>query len=145
MHAQAHGMQPVEGKGPGGVDAPGPRYPHARATLVSLRRMPRDYLVWSLFTFFYGNFCCLGLAALVFSIKSRDAKVLGDVESAEEHGKTDRCLSVVALALAIVSMIVSIIVMATSMAYIYNRFQDVNRPPVYVSIQIHFRLHTFGQ
>uniref|UniRef100_A0A803SNR8 Interferon induced transmembrane protein 10 n=1 Tax=Anolis carolinensis TaxID=28377 RepID=A0A803SNR8_ANOCA len=94
-----------------GAPEAGPR----PATLVSLRRMPRDYLVWSLFTFFYGNFCCLGLAALVFSIKSRDAKVLGDVESAEEHGKTDRCLSVVALALAIVSMIVSIIVMATSM------------------------------
>ncbi|KAI1232691.1 hypothetical protein IHE44_0006526, partial [Lamprotornis superbus] len=31
---------------------------------------PRDHLVWSLFTTLYGNFCCLGLLAFVFSVKS---------------------------------------------------------------------------
>lgn len=30
---------------------------------------PRDHLVWSLFTTLYGNFCCLGLLAFVFSVK----------------------------------------------------------------------------
>ncbi|XP_062823589.1 dispanin subfamily A member 2b isoform X2 [Anolis carolinensis] len=126
MHGptHAHGMPPVEARAPWGVGPPGPYYPYPRAALVSVRKLPRDYLLWSLFTFSYANCCCLGLAALVFSIKSRDAKVLGDVESAEEHGKTARCLSVVAMTLAIVSMIVSIIVIATSMTYIYNRFQE---------------------
>uniref|UniRef100_A0A3B3UBF0 Uncharacterized protein n=1 Tax=Poecilia latipinna TaxID=48699 RepID=A0A3B3UBF0_9TELE len=30
---------------------------------------PNDYLVWSLCSFIYGNFCCLGLAALICSVK----------------------------------------------------------------------------
>ncbi|XP_041054377.1 dispanin subfamily A member 2b-like isoform X2 [Carcharodon carcharias] len=29
----------------------------------------RDHLLWSIFNFFYLNFCCLGFVALVFSVK----------------------------------------------------------------------------
>ncbi|GCB85190.1 hypothetical protein scyTo_0025874, partial [Scyliorhinus torazame] len=29
----------------------------------------RDHLLWSIFNFFYMNFCCLGFVALVFSVK----------------------------------------------------------------------------
>ncbi|KPP66390.1 hypothetical protein Z043_115110 [Scleropages formosus] len=31
----------------------------------------RDHIVWSLCNFFYMNPCCLGLAALIYSIKVR--------------------------------------------------------------------------
>lgn len=34
-------------------------------------RPPRDHLVWSFFTTLYGNFCCLGLLAFIFSVKVR--------------------------------------------------------------------------
>lgn len=30
---------------------------------------PKDHIIWSLFSFVYANPCCLGLAALIFSIK----------------------------------------------------------------------------
>uniref|UniRef100_A0A3Q2EDL6 Uncharacterized protein n=1 Tax=Cyprinodon variegatus TaxID=28743 RepID=A0A3Q2EDL6_CYPVA len=29
----------------------------------------KDNIVWSLFSFVYGNLCCIGLAALIFSVK----------------------------------------------------------------------------
>nr|XP_060626115.1 uncharacterized protein LOC132771747 isoform X1 [Anolis sagrei ordinatus] len=113
-----------EGKGPEGVGGDGPYYRYPGAALLPVHRMPRDYLVCSFITFSYANCCCLGLAALVFSIKSRDAKVIGDAEGAEEHGRTARCLNVFAVSMAIVSLIVSIIVLATTMAFIFSRFMD---------------------
>uniref|UniRef100_A0A3B5QII9 Uncharacterized protein n=1 Tax=Xiphophorus maculatus TaxID=8083 RepID=A0A3B5QII9_XIPMA len=30
---------------------------------------PTDYLVWSLCNFVYGNICCLGLVALIYSVR----------------------------------------------------------------------------
>uniref|UniRef100_A0A3B5MU98 Uncharacterized protein n=1 Tax=Xiphophorus couchianus TaxID=32473 RepID=A0A3B5MU98_9TELE len=33
---------------------------------------PTDYLVWSLCNFVYGNIFCLGLAALIYSVKMAD-------------------------------------------------------------------------
>uniref|UniRef100_A0A8C5UH29 Uncharacterized protein n=1 Tax=Malurus cyaneus samueli TaxID=2593467 RepID=A0A8C5UH29_9PASS len=44
-----------------------------RSTTVTLEepppKPPRDHLVWSICTILYGNVCCLGLLALVFSVK----------------------------------------------------------------------------
>ncbi|XP_017160647.1 interferon-induced transmembrane protein 3-like, partial [Poecilia reticulata] len=39
---------------------------------------PSDDIIWSLACFMYGNPLCLGLAALIFSVKARDRKVVGD-------------------------------------------------------------------
>ncbi|KAI5100251.1 interferon-induced transmembrane protein 5 [Silurus meridionalis] len=44
----------------------------------------RDYLVWSLCNTLYVNFCCLGFMALIYSIKARDQKTLGDMRAAQE-------------------------------------------------------------
>ncbi|XP_074490043.1 dispanin subfamily A member 2b-like [Sebastes fasciatus] len=43
---------------------------------------PKDHIIWSLLCFMYSNHFCLGLAALIFSIKARDRKVAGDLEGA---------------------------------------------------------------
>lgn len=48
---------------------------------------PRDHLVWSLFTTLYGNFCCLGLLAFVFSVKVRGP---GDNGAGGGRGDTHR-------------------------------------------------------
>ncbi|NXL23201.1 IFM1 protein, partial [Setophaga kirtlandii] len=70
---------------------------------------PRDHLVWSLFTTLYGNFCCLGLLAFVFSVKSRDRKVLGDYSGALSYGSTAKYLNITALVINIVIVVLVIV------------------------------------
>ncbi|KAJ8252517.1 hypothetical protein COCON_G00218290 [Conger conger] len=70
---------------------------------------PRDHVLWSLFNLFYMNACCLGFGALYFSIKSRDRKVVGDMEGAREYGSTARCLNIVALCLSLLFFAIVII------------------------------------
>ncbi|XP_070687089.1 dispanin subfamily A member 2b-like [Pempheris klunzingeri] len=74
---------------------------------------PRDYIIWSLFCFLYSNPCCLGLAALIFSIKSRDRKMAGDVEGARHYGSTARCYNIISSVLAGILVLVFIITLIT--------------------------------
>lgn len=48
------------------------------------KKPPNDYLIWSLCNTLYVNFCCLGFMALIYSIKARDQKTLGDMRAAQE-------------------------------------------------------------
>ncbi|KAJ8252518.1 hypothetical protein COCON_G00218300 [Conger conger] len=75
---------------------------------------PRDHVLWSLFNLFYMNAFCLGFVALYFSIKSRDRKVVGDMEGAREYGSTARCLNIVALCLSLLFFLIIIIMLAVS-------------------------------
>ncbi|XP_043938612.1 dispanin subfamily A member 2b-like [Protopterus annectens] len=68
----------------------------------------RDHIIWSIFTTVYMNIFCLGLMALAFSIKSRDRKVLGDMEGAHHYGSTAKVLNIIALVLTI--LIVALII-----------------------------------
>uniref|UniRef100_A0A3B3HHF8 Uncharacterized protein n=1 Tax=Oryzias latipes TaxID=8090 RepID=A0A3B3HHF8_ORYLA len=63
-------------------------------TIVLQAEPPKDHIIWSLCSFFYFNPMCLGLAALIFSIKSRDRKVVGDLEGARHYGATARYLNI---------------------------------------------------
>uniref|UniRef100_A0A3P9P945 Interferon induced transmembrane protein 5 n=2 Tax=Poecilia reticulata TaxID=8081 RepID=A0A3P9P945_POERE len=60
----------------------------AGSTVVNMgnagKNPPRDYLLWSLCNTFYVNFCCLGFMALIYSIKARDQKTLGNLQLAQE-------------------------------------------------------------
>ncbi|NXE42927.1 IFM1 protein, partial [Ptilorrhoa leucosticta] len=101
-----------------------------RSTTVLMEespRPPRDHLVWSLFTTLYGNFCCLGLLAIVFSVKSRDRKVLGDYSGAQSYGSTAKCLNIVALVIHIIIVVIVITVVALAIAGV---LQSVH-PPQY--------------
>ncbi|NXQ32376.1 IFM3 protein, partial [Alaudala cheleensis] len=87
----------------------------SRSTTVMLEEQPpppRDHLVWSLFTTLYGNFCCLGLLAFFFSVKSRDRKVLGDNSGALSYGSTAKCLNITALVINIVIVVIVVTVVA---------------------------------
>lgn len=52
------------------LPAPSRKREPAPADLSS--RLPRDHLLWSIFNTIYMNLCCLGFAALAFSVKVRE-------------------------------------------------------------------------
>ncbi|KAG7475014.1 proline-rich transmembrane 1-like [Solea senegalensis] len=66
-----------------------------------------DYLCYSIFTLF----CCmpLGIAALIFSISTREANHAGDQMQAERSSKTARTLNHVALGIGLGFFILSIV------------------------------------
>ncbi|XP_051819890.1 dispanin subfamily A member 2b-like [Antechinus flavipes] len=71
---------------------------------------PRDYLLLSLFNMLVlGNPCCLSFAALVYSVKSRDRKLLGDMNGASSYGNTSKQLNIGAIALNVLAIIIFII------------------------------------
>ncbi|XP_077316870.1 dispanin subfamily A member 2b-like [Lithobates pipiens] len=70
----------------------------------------RDHLIWSLFNTMYMNILCLGLIALVFSIKSRDMKQLGDRSGALSYGSTARSMNIAATTLSVLFCIITIII-----------------------------------
>ncbi|XP_057693095.1 dispanin subfamily A member 2b-like [Corythoichthys intestinalis] len=71
---------------------PANSYPHQPATVVQhttvnvTRERVRDHIICSLCSFVYMcNPLCLGLLAVIHSIKARDRKVIGDLEGAKTH------------------------------------------------------------
>ncbi|XP_065539420.1 dispanin subfamily A member 2b-like [Lathamus discolor] len=77
---------------------------------------PRDHLVWSICTMLYANVCCLGFMALVYSVKSRDRKVLGDYSGALSYGSTAKQLNITAvvLSIALFALAIFIIILAAN-------------------------------
>ncbi|XP_070686870.1 dispanin subfamily A member 2b-like [Pempheris klunzingeri] len=92
---------------------------------------PKDYIIWSLFCFCYSNPCCLGLAALIFSIKSRDRKVVGDLEGARHYGSTARCLNILATILVSFSALIAIIVIIVVAVKASQAVTSLTRPNYY--------------
>ncbi|XP_030221626.1 dispanin subfamily A member 2b isoform X2 [Gadus morhua] len=87
------------------------RDPDTVVTIVNPVEHPRDYVVWSIFSFFYGNPFCLGLAALIFSIKARDMKVIGDLQRARGYSKWALGFNVAALIILLVTILSLVIVL----------------------------------
>uniref|UniRef100_A0A668SUZ9 Interferon-induced transmembrane protein 3 n=1 Tax=Oreochromis aureus TaxID=47969 RepID=A0A668SUZ9_OREAU len=71
---------------------------------------PKDHIIWSLFSFVYANPFCLGLAALIYSIKARDRKMVGDVDGARHYGSTARSLNIAATVIAVTGFLIFIII-----------------------------------
>ncbi|XP_062895190.1 dispanin subfamily A member 2b-like [Mobula hypostoma] len=80
----------------------------------------RDHLPWSIFNLFYMNFCCLGLTAMVYSIKSRDRKVVGDIEGAQHYGSTARSLNIAATVIGVLFFIIIVALVATGTVAMMN-------------------------
>ncbi|XP_047208603.1 dispanin subfamily A member 2b-like [Girardinichthys multiradiatus] len=88
----------------------GPRV--VQHTTVNIPLKPQnDHLIWSLCNFVYGNIFCLGLAALISSVKARDRKVFGDLAGARHHASSARILNIVATVLTTLSVFITIIVL----------------------------------
>ncbi|XP_038563080.1 dispanin subfamily A member 2b-like [Micropterus salmoides] len=85
---------------------------------------PKDHIIWSLCCFLYLNPFCLGLAALIFSIKARDRKVVGDLDGAQYYGSTARCLNIWATILGAIIMLISIITMTVIAVKIHQMFSS---------------------
>ncbi|XP_018621215.1 dispanin subfamily A member 2b-like [Scleropages formosus] len=73
----------------------------------------RDYIVWSLCSFVYLNPCCLGLAALIYSIKARDRKFIGDLEGAQMYQSKAHCFNCCALCMSLILGVGLILLVAT--------------------------------
>ncbi|NXY86287.1 IFM2 protein, partial [Alcedo cyanopectus] len=100
--------------------------PHSTVLTVESQPQPppRDHLAWSLCTTLYGNICCLGFLALIFSVKSRDRKVLRDYSGALSYGSTSKYLNIAALVLNIFLVILLIILIASGTIIMTNRFKQ---------------------
>uniref|UniRef100_A0A8C6SIX1 Uncharacterized protein n=1 Tax=Neogobius melanostomus TaxID=47308 RepID=A0A8C6SIX1_9GOBI len=86
-------------------------------TTVNIHReMPKDHFIWSLCCFLYSNPFCLGLAALIHSVKARDRKVMGDIEGARAYGTTARTLNIISTVIACLSVLITIIIIAVVLA-----------------------------
>ncbi|XP_023203529.1 dispanin subfamily A member 2b-like [Xiphophorus maculatus] len=87
---------------------------------------PTDYLVWSLCNFVYGNICCLGLVALIYSVKARDRKVVGDQDGARRHASTARALNITATVLisllVFLCIVVPLALIAETARYHYRHY-----------------------
>ncbi|XP_026544016.1 proline-rich transmembrane protein 1-like [Notechis scutatus] len=77
-----------------------------------------DYLAYSIFTML---FCCLplGIAALIFSIKTRDANHFGNIMAAQRNSKLARNFSHAALGFGIAVLIMNIAILVT--LYLLNK------------------------
>ncbi|XP_028642835.1 interferon-induced transmembrane protein 3-like [Grammomys surdaster] len=67
-----------------------------------------DYITWSTFSTIFMNSCCLGFIAYVYSVKSRDRKVVGDMTGARTYASTAKMLNIIALSISIVVFIIFI-------------------------------------
>ncbi|XP_068004594.1 interferon-induced transmembrane protein 5-like [Melanerpes formicivorus] len=71
---------------------------------------PRDYVLWALLNVLLGSSlaylgCCC-FPALVYSIKARDCKVLGDLEGARRHGARAKTLNIIGSVLLVLSVVI---------------------------------------
>ncbi|XP_015254265.1 PREDICTED: proline-rich transmembrane protein 1-like [Cyprinodon variegatus] len=109
-----YNQQPYPSQQHPGQPAPISMQPTVYVTQAPLTSPVNDYLGYSIFTMLC---CCLplGIAALVFSIFTREANHSGDRMSAERSSRTARTLNHVALGLGIGSLILLIIYVAVLM------------------------------
>ncbi|XP_061469052.1 interferon-induced transmembrane protein 1-like [Rhineura floridana] len=86
---------------------------------------PKDYVLWSLFNFSFMNTCCLGFAALVFSIKTRDCKLSGYDEGAAKYSKRAKLLNIIASVLGIVFFILIFLMTVSVVVVLQERLQQL--------------------
>uniref|UniRef100_A0AAZ1Y408 Uncharacterized protein n=1 Tax=Oreochromis aureus TaxID=47969 RepID=A0AAZ1Y408_OREAU len=77
---------------------------------------PQDHIIWSLCCFVYSNPFCLGVLALIYSIKARDRKVAGDLEGARRHGSTARNFNIAATVIAAAGLLIFVITFSVIMS-----------------------------
>nr|XP_014339556.1 PREDICTED: interferon-induced transmembrane protein 1-like [Latimeria chalumnae] len=99
------------------------------ATVINIEptiEVPSDHFLWSMFNILLGNICCLGFVALIFSVKSRDKKVVQDMEGARHYASTARCLNITSLVFNIIYVLIVIILFATYVYTILQIIQEAN-------------------
>ncbi|KAL7401859.1 hypothetical protein ABVT39_005513 [Epinephelus coioides] len=116
---------PLQGGYDGRPGQPGGHSVVQHTTVNVTTEPPKDHIIWSLCSFVYSNCLCLGLAALIFSIKARDRKVVGDLAGARHYGSTARCLNIWATVLGcimVLFIIILFIVQAVAASRIHSMY-----------------------
>ncbi|KAM6408177.1 interferon-induced transmembrane protein 5-like [Rhynochetos jubatus] len=95
-----------------------PLQPPKRGAPSATAPQPGDYMLWSMFNILVGHAltylgCCC-FPALVFSIKARDRKVLGDLEGARRHAARAKVLNIVFSVLLAVGVLAVIAIVVTT-------------------------------
>ncbi|KAM9331761.1 interferon-induced transmembrane protein 3-like [Pholidichthys leucotaenia] len=101
--------------------------PVQHTTVTITQTPPKDYIVWSIFNLIHYNPCCLGLLALVFSVKARDRKLVGDMAGARSYGSTARGLNIAATVLLILLIFFIIIQIILIQSSIYEAFSRLTQ------------------
>uniref|UniRef100_A0A8C9I5V9 Interferon-induced transmembrane protein 1 n=1 Tax=Piliocolobus tephrosceles TaxID=591936 RepID=A0A8C9I5V9_9PRIM len=93
-----------------------------RSTMINIQSETSvpDHIVWSLFNTIFLNWCCLGLIAFAYSVKSRDRKMVGDVTGAQAYASTAKCLNISALIVGILMTIGFILLLVFGSVAIYH-------------------------
>ncbi|XP_051823136.1 interferon-induced transmembrane protein 1-like isoform X2 [Antechinus flavipes] len=99
-----------------GLRAPGQDPASTIISVHSYEPPPKDFFVWSVFNTLYMNFCCLGFMALVFSVKARDRKLVGDLHAAQSYGSTAKCLNICALTFSLLLVLVTVVTVSILMS-----------------------------
>uniref|UniRef100_A0A8C6H4A3 Interferon induced transmembrane protein 6 n=2 Tax=Mus TaxID=862507 RepID=A0A8C6H4A3_MUSSI len=68
-----------------------------------------DHITWSTFNTVFMNGCCLGFIAYIYSVKSRDRKMVGDMTGAQSHASTAKILNILALVISLIFYIMLIV------------------------------------
>ncbi|XP_078271575.1 dispanin subfamily A member 2b-like [Rhinoraja longicauda] len=100
------------------------RCPEIPSTMVNIATDPlpvKDHFLWSMVSFVYCNCFCLGFLALVFSVKARDQKVLGDIYSASHYSATSKALNLAATLLTIALVIILFGLLVSGVIKLYPR------------------------
>ncbi|XP_051807752.1 dispanin subfamily A member 2b-like [Acanthochromis polyacanthus] len=127
MNPQGYPSAPVP---PQGVPYGQPEGPGMvqHTTVNIIEEPPQDHIIWSIFSFVHMNPCCLGLAALIHSVKARDRKMVGDLQGAQHYGSTARSLNIAATVLIGLICLILIIVYSiigeqiSAMQHSYGRY-----------------------
>ncbi|KAM8750596.1 interferon-induced transmembrane protein 1-like [Acanthopagrus schlegelii] len=119
---------PLQGRYDGFSGQPGGPAVVQYTTLNISSEPPKDHIIWSLCCFVYANPLCLGLAALIFSIKARDRKVAGDLEGARHYASTARCLNIWATVLFSIAILIVMIVIIVVAVQVQTVYRSINRP-----------------
>ncbi|KAG8544573.1 hypothetical protein GDO81_022253 [Engystomops pustulosus] len=80
----------------------------------------RDHIIWSIVNTFYMNFCCLGFIALIFSVKSRDQKLVGNQNGARSYGTTARSLNIASSVLTVLWFLITLAVIYFNFVSLMN-------------------------
>ncbi|KAL4005468.1 hypothetical protein ACER0C_005181 [Sarotherodon galilaeus] len=134
MHPQGYATEavPLQGVNYGGVPGQPGVVQHTAVNITRGQRVitesPKDHIIWSLCCFVYSNPFCLGLAALINSIRARDRKMVGDMDGARRYGSTARCLNITATIIVttaiLISIITFIVIMAQAASYHSYRYNS---------------------
>ncbi|XP_075404048.1 interferon-induced transmembrane protein 1-like [Tenrec ecaudatus] len=98
----------------GGLRTPYQAAP-VQSTVINIPSEPHvpDHVVWSLFNTLFLNCCCLGFVAYVYSVKSRDQKMVGNMIGAQSHASTAKYLNIFSTVLGLLGILVFIILLTT--------------------------------